>query len=50
MTKADAAGIEADLDVLDEHGTVLLSVRGLQIGTGVSENQRTAIACWASGC
>jgi polyketide synthase 5 len=30
---------EADLDVLDEHGTVLLTVRGLQLGTAVSENQ-----------
>jgi polyketide synthase 5 len=38
VTNADAAGIEADLDVLDEHGTVLLAVRGLQLGTGVSEN------------
>ncbi|MGB9226970.1 acyltransferase domain-containing protein, partial [Mycobacterium sp.] len=28
--------IEADLDVLDEHGTVLLAVRGLQMGTGAS--------------
>ena len=38
VTNADAAGIEADLDVLDEHGTVLLAVRGLQMGTGVSES------------
>ncbi len=38
VTRADAAGIEADLDVLDEQGTVLLAVRGLQIGTGVSES------------
>ncbi len=37
---AGAAGVlaEADLDVLDEHGTVLLAVRGLQLGTEVSEN------------
>ncbi len=28
--------IEADLDVLDEHGTVVLAVRGLQMGTGAS--------------
>jgi polyketide synthase 5 len=36
---AGAAGVlaEADLDVLDEHGTVLLAVRGLQLGTEVSE-------------
>ncbi len=38
VTQADAAGIEADLDVLDEQGTVLLAVRGLQISTGVSES------------
>ena len=38
VTKADAAGAEADLDVLDEQGTVLLAVRGLQIGTGTSEH------------
>ena len=36
VTKADAAGVEADLDVLDEHGTVLLTVQGLRMGTGVS--------------
>ena len=38
VTNADAAGVEADLDLLDEHGTVLLAVRGLQLGTGVSEH------------
>jgi acyl transferase domain-containing protein/acyl carrier protein len=38
VTQADAAGIEADLDVLDEQGTVLLTVRGLQISTGTSES------------
>ena len=37
VTNADAAGVEADLDVLDEHGMVLLAVRGLQMGTGVSD-------------
>ena len=37
VIKADADGIEADLEVLDEHGTVLLSVTGLQLGTGASE-------------
>ena len=35
VTKVDASGIEADLDVLDQHGTVLLSVQGLRCGTGV---------------
>ncbi|MGH3629723.1 MAG: polyketide synthase dehydratase domain-containing protein, partial [Sciscionella sp.] len=38
VIRADATGIEADLDVLDEHGTVLLTVRGLQMGTGATEN------------
>ncbi len=38
MTKADTSGVEADLDVLDEHGAVLLTVQGLRLGTGVSEN------------
>ncbi len=36
VTKADTAGVEADLDVLDEFGTLLLSVRGLEMGTGFS--------------
>jgi polyketide synthase 5 len=35
---AMAAGAEADLDVLDEHGTIVLTARGLQMGTGVSES------------
>ena len=38
VTRADAGAVEADLDILDEHGTVLLSVCGLQLGTGVSES------------
>jgi polyketide synthase 5 len=37
VTEAGSAGIEADLDVLDEHGQVLLAVRGLKMGTGVSQ-------------
>jgi polyketide synthase 5 len=43
VTKADTAGVEADLDVLDESGALLLSVRGLQMGTGfarTSEHDR----------
>ena len=36
VISADAAGVEADLDVLDEHGMVLLAVRGLHLGTGVT--------------
>ncbi|HTX97922.1 MAG TPA: sulfolipid-1 biosynthesis phthioceranic/hydroxyphthioceranic acid synthase [Mycobacterium sp.] len=38
VRRADGAGLEADLDVLDEHGTVLLAVRGLQVGTGASQS------------
>ena len=38
VTKADTSGIEADIDVLDEHGAVLLAVQGLRLGTGASEN------------
>ncbi|WP_165799783.1 sulfolipid-1 biosynthesis phthioceranic/hydroxyphthioceranic acid synthase [Mycolicibacterium tusciae] len=38
VTKADISGVEADLDVLDENGTVLLAVQGLRLGTTASEN------------
>src|SRR3954470_1600186 len=37
VTEADIAEVEADLDVLDENGTVLLTVEGLRLGTGASE-------------
>ncbi|MCV7076907.1 sulfolipid-1 biosynthesis phthioceranic/hydroxyphthioceranic acid synthase [Mycobacterium szulgai] len=36
VRQADATEAEADLDLLDEHGTVLLSVQGLQVASGVS--------------
>jgi polyketide synthase 5 len=36
VTTATGGAVEADLEVLDKHGTVLLTVRGLQMGTGVS--------------
>jgi polyketide synthase 5 len=38
VTKANTAGVEADLDLLDAEGTTLLTVSGLQLGTGMSEN------------
>ncbi|OBG80159.1 polyketide synthase [Mycobacterium sp. E802] len=38
VTAADAIGVEADLDLLDEDGTVLLAVRGLRLGSGMSES------------
>ncbi|MCK0174001.1 type I polyketide synthase [Mycolicibacterium sp. F2034L] len=33
VTRADATGVDADLDLLDEHGTVLLSAQGCAFGT-----------------
>lgn len=38
VVKADASGVEADLDVLDEDGVVLLSVQGLLCGSGASDS------------
>jgi polyketide synthase 5 len=38
LLKADATWVEADLDLLDEHGAVVLTVEGLQIGSGSSES------------
>ena len=35
---ACGTNVEADIDVMDEHGTVLLVVRGLLMGTGFSES------------
>ena len=35
---ADAGGAEADLDVLDESGHVLMAVRGLWMGSGLSKS------------
>jgi polyketide synthase 5 len=39
-TRVTAGGtnVEADIDVMDEHGAVLLVVRGLLMGTGFSES------------
>jgi polyketide synthase 5 len=37
---ADATEIEADIDVLDEHGAVLLVVQGLRFGTEASHHDR----------
>ena len=49
VTKAETSGVEADLDVLDEHGAVLLAVTGCD---WAPEHPRTAttIACWPTGC
>jgi polyketide synthase 5 len=35
---ASGTGLDADLDVIDVRGTVLLTVRGLQMGTGASDS------------
>ncbi|MDI3314309.1 MAG: sulfolipid-1 biosynthesis phthioceranic/hydroxyphthioceranic acid synthase [Mycobacterium sp.] len=45
VTAADTAGIEADLDVLDEQGTALLIVRGLRIGTGAAAGAERDHVC-----
>ncbi|GFG64695.1 mycocerosic acid synthase-like polyketide synthase [Mycobacterium kubicae] len=36
VTACGAGGVEADLDIVDENGAVLMAVRGLQLGTGAS--------------
>jgi polyketide synthase 5 len=41
VTSADTTGVRADLDILDEHGTVLLTVRGLEMSIAeTSERER----------
>ena len=40
VIKADVAGVEADLDLLDRDGQVLLRVQGLVCGTGATEDDR----------
>ena len=42
VTKVDLSGVEADIDVLDEHGTIMLTVEGLQLGTGADERGNKA--------
>ena len=37
LTSVDRTAVEADVDVLDDQGAVLLAVTGLRLGTGVSE-------------
>ena len=38
MISADPTWVEADLELLDERGAVVLAVEGLQIGSGSSES------------
>jgi polyketide synthase 5 len=40
VTTIDASGVEADLDLLDDEGQVLLTAHGLRLGTGISESGR----------
>jgi polyketide synthase 5 len=42
VNAATGGAVEADLDILDKHGSVLLTVRGLQMGTGVSPGAERA--------
>nr|WP_197381384.1 type I polyketide synthase [Mycolicibacterium mengxianglii] len=42
LTSATATAVEADIEVLDEHGAVLLTVSGLRLGTGVSAGGQQA--------
>ncbi|KAA8967765.1 sulfolipid-1 biosynthesis phthioceranic/hydroxyphthioceranic acid synthase [Mycobacterium sp.] len=43
VTRAEATGVEADLEVLDEHGTVLVAVAGLHLGTGSAQTNRDRV-------
>lgn len=42
VTSATGGAVEADLDLLDKEGAVVLTVRGLQMGTGVSASGERA--------
>ncbi|GAB7141821.1 sulfolipid-1 biosynthesis phthioceranic/hydroxyphthioceranic acid synthase [Mycobacterium riyadhense] len=42
VTAATGGAVEADLDLLDKHGAVVLMVRGLEMGTGVSASGERA--------
>lgn len=40
IVSLDGSGVEADLHLIDDHGTVLLAVDGLSMGTGVADCDR----------
>ncbi len=42
VTAATGGALEADLDIMDKHGSVVLTVRGLQMGTGISPSGERA--------
>jgi polyketide synthase 5 len=43
VTSSDTTAVEADIDVLDEHGTVLLAVQGLRLRTGSELTRRDRV-------
>ncbi|MDH6193819.1 polyketide synthase 5 [Mycobacterium frederiksbergense] len=40
ITDVTATAVEADIDLLDEQGTVVMGISGLQLGTGVSAGRQ----------
>jgi len=40
VVSLDGSGVEADIHLIDDHGTVLLSVDGLSMGSGTAEGDR----------
>ena len=40
IVSLDGSGVEADIHLIDDHGTVLLAVDGLSMGTGSAEGDR----------
>ena len=38
VTSLDGSSVEADIDLLDDYGTVLFTVQGLRMGSGMSED------------
>ena len=42
VTSASGGAVEADLDILDKHGNVLMAVHGLQMGSGASPSGERA--------
>lgn len=45
LVAVDAVSVEADIDVIDASGTVVLRVRGLVMGTGMTHREAPMVAC-----
>ena len=45
LVAVDAVSVEADIDVIDASGTVVLRVRGLVMGTGMAHREAPMVAC-----